>query len=274
MAENCLFSGSGSAGLVPYKTTRPPEPKTEQFRGFKDGNGAAAWGGPLDVWRSRMTRMRKNVLNAARLLDLDAHRGGRRMRRLFLTLTYRPGVEYAPGHLEACMSAVRKWCDRQGVRFSFVRVGELTKAGVPHHHVMVWLPARLMLPRLDSRGWWPHGLTKVETARHPVGYLAKYASKGDDGRHAFPRGFRVSSAGGLDDAARREMRWWRAPKDAREALGTGADIRKVPGGYADACAGVFWRSPWRVGWLTDPYLMRPILHVWRSLAEGETLAQG
>lgn len=274
MAENCPLLGSGSAGLVPYKTTRPPKPETEQFRGFRDRLGAAVWGGRLDVRRSRMTRMRKNVLNAARLLDLEAHRGGRRMRRLFLTLTYRPGTEYAPGHLEACMSAVRKWCDRQGVRFSFVRVGELTKAGVPHHHVMVWLPARLMLPRLDTRGWWPHGLTKVETARHPVGYLAKYASKGDDGRHEFPRGFRVSSAGGLDEAARREMRWWRAPKDAREALGTAADIRKVPGGYADACSGVFWRSPWRVGWLTDTDTRLPVLHVWRSLADGETLAQG
>lgn len=274
MAGNCPLSGSGSAGLVPSKTTHTPKRETEHFRGFRDREGAPVWGGRLDVRRSRMARMRKNVLNAARLLDLDAQRGGRRMRRLFLTLTYRPGADYAPGHLEACMTAIRNWCGRQGECFRFVRVGELTRAGVPHHHIMVWLPARLMLPRLDSRGWWPHGMTKIETARSPIGYLAKYASKGDDGMHAFPRGFRVSSVGGLDDAARREMRWWRAPKDARKALGTSADLRKVPGGYSDACTGLFWRSPWRVGWLTDADTGNPVLHVWRLLVDGETLAQG
>lgn len=212
-----------------------------------------------------MARMRRNVLNSARLIEGESVRPGFRVRRLFVTLTYRPGVEYRPHHLESLMTSIRNWAARRGCSVPFVRVAELTKAGVPHHHVMLWLPAGLMLPKPDKRGWWPHGATKVERARNAVGYLAKYASKGTAGDRRFPRGLRVFSAGGLSPESRRVRRWWCAPLDARQSLGTAADIRKVAGGYMDRLTGSLWLSPWRVGWLPDPVSGRSALHVWRDL---------
>ncbi|CEE44508.1 exported hypothetical protein [Xanthomonas citri pv. citri] len=38
----------------------------------------------------------------------------------------------------------------------------------------------------------------------------------------------------------------RARKDAREALGGEADIRKAKGGWFDRLTGEFWPSPWKV----------------------------
>ncbi|MBB3344518.1 hypothetical protein [Luteimonas sp. RC10] len=90
-------------------------------------------------------------------------------------------------------------------------------------------------------------MTKIERARNAVGYLAKYASKFCGAMaEAFPKGFRTHGVGGLNDESKRELRWWKSPQDARDALGVDADIRKVPGGYADKRTGEFWPSPWRV----------------------------
>lgn len=84
-------------------------------------------------------------------------------------------------------------------------------------------------------------------ARHAVGYLAKYASKfTPECAEAMPHGFRSHGVGGLGDEARRELRWWKSPKEAREVLGLLADIRKIVGGYMDKLTGAFWPSPWRV----------------------------
>ncbi|HHA2677505.1 TPA: replication initiation protein, partial [Stenotrophomonas maltophilia] len=87
----------------------------------------------------------------------------------------------------------------------------------------------------------------IEKARNCVGYLAKYASKFTSVvAGAFPKGFRTSGVGGLNEESRRELRWWKAPKEAREALGGDADIRKTKGGWFDKATGVFWPSPWKV----------------------------
>jgi hypothetical protein len=99
----------------------------------------------------------------------------------------------------------------------------------------------------DQKGWWPHGSTQIEKARNCVGYLAKYASKFTAiTAGAFPKGFRTSGVGGLNDESRRELRWWKASKEAREFLGVDADIRKCKGGWFDKLTGVMWPSPWRV----------------------------
>lgn len=124
---------------------------------------------------------------------------------------------------------------------------ELTKRLRPHYHLLVWLPKGVTLPKPDKRGWWPHGMTRIEWARNAVGYLAKYASKfNPETAFALPKGMRTHGVGGLNDESARELRWWRSPTAAREALGALADIRKVLGGYADKRTGLFWPSPWRV----------------------------
>lgn len=124
---------------------------------------------------------------------------------------------------------------------------ELTKRLRPHYHLLFWLPRGIKLPKPDESGWWKHGSTRIEWAKHAVGYMAKYASKFvPEAAVHLPRGFRTHAVGGLNEESRREMRWWKSPLEAREHLGESADIRKVLGGYADKLTGLFWPSPWRV----------------------------
>jgi hypothetical protein len=112
---------------------------------------------------------------------------------------------------------------------------------------LIWIPRGIFIPKADHRGWWPHGMTQIQKARNAVGYLAKYASKWTgDMADAFPKGFRTHGVGGLNDESKRELRWWKAPTDAREALGPLADIRKALGGYVDKLTGEYWPSPWRI----------------------------
>ncbi len=97
----------------------------------------------------------------------------------------------------------------------------------------------------DNQGWWLYGSTRIEWARHAVGYMVKYASK-----FCFEVvcyllcGFRMYVVGGLNKESQRELRWWKLPLDAREALGSFVDIRKVLGGYADKLTGEIWPSFW------------------------------
>jgi hypothetical protein len=127
----------------------------------------------------------------------------------------------------------------------YVWVAEMQERGAVHYHVIFWLPRGLHMPKPDKRGWWPCGDSRIEAARHAVGYVAKYASKGEEGP-AFPRGVRIHAAGGLDLEGKRVARWWRAPSEARAHLGEGADIRFIKGGRVCVRTGHFWASPWRL----------------------------
>jgi hypothetical protein len=172
-----------------------------------------------------------------------------------LTTTYAKGSDRSPRDISDLLKRIRGYFDRavriryrgNRPRLRYLWVGELTKAGVPHYHVLIWIPRGIFLPKADKRGWWPHGHTQIQKARNAVGYLAKYASKWTGAMaEAFPKGFRTHGVGGLGDESKRELRWWKAPTDAREALGPLADIRKALGGYVDKLTGEFWPSPWRV----------------------------
>jgi hypothetical protein len=96
---------------------------------------------------------------------------------------------------------------------------------------MVWLPRGLHLPKLDRCGWWKHGMTKVETARNPVGYLVKYASKfraEDIAR--FRKGTRLYGYGGLVPEVQRSVRaarWPRWARKVREDQSTAAFLEDV-----------------------------------------------
>ena len=199
--------------------------------------------------------MKHGVITNARLMQESVKRGGFLARCAFVTLTYRPGETWNPRHISETLAACRKWHDRLGQKMRYVWVAEMQERGAVHYHVIFWLRRGYKLPFFDKRGWWPYGDSNASWAkgdkrtggeiRNPVGYLAKYASKGAEGP-AFPKGIRINGAGGLDVAARIEARYWRAPQDAREALGQGADIRRITGGRFDAVSGLFWRSPWRM----------------------------
>lgn len=208
----------------------------------------------LDQNRMRAARLRKSIITGARLHDEEARQGSARGAWYMLTATYAEGSDFSPRDVSELVKRIRghfnRFARRKGVggaRFRYLWVGELTKRLRPHYHLLIWIPRGFFIPMADRRGWWPHGMTRMERARNAVGYLAKYASKFTAACvDAFPKGFRTHAVGGLSDEARRELRWWKAPLDAREALGPDADIRKVFGGYADRRTGDFWPSPWRV----------------------------
>ncbi|WP_372157377.1 replication initiation protein [Xanthomonas campestris pv. fici] len=236
-------AGGRSLGLVHYKTS--------DTRASTTGTVTIE----IDPLQARAQRLRKSVITGARLHDQEAKKGSFRGAWYFLTLTYRDGSDSSPrdvselfkrmrGHFNRLKSGRARW-NRES--FRYVWVGELTQRFRPHYHVMLWVPTGMYFGKVDQRGWWPHGTTQIEKARNCVGYLAKYASKFTAlTAGAFPKGFRTHGIGGLDTESKRELRWWKAPKDAREALGGEADIRKAKGGWFDRLTGEFWPSPWKV----------------------------
>jgi hypothetical protein len=163
-----------------------------------------------------------------------------------LTLTYRPDQAWDARHVSECLRLIRQWLKRRGVQARYVWVLETTKAGRPHYHILIWLPLPHKLPKLDQAGWWPHGMTRMEWARHAVGYIAKYASKGHEDV-VLPVGARMYGVGGLDGEALDEARWWSLPGWLRDRVGKGQRIRRWPGGgWVDKDSGELFESPWRV----------------------------
>ena len=203
----------------------------------------------IDREGSRIRRMRTAVGQAARLLHFDAHaeRSCQLWNLKFITLTYADVDGWEPGHFSKFRNAMAMWCRARKIRLRFVWVAELQTRGAIHYHVVVWLPKGAYLPRADTQGWWPHGMTNIVTATSPIGYITKYASKTTvDDALRYPKGARMCGHGGLQSEGRRHLRYWQAPFWVRDGLGGKADIRKVSGGYADKFTGEFLPSPWRV----------------------------
>lgn len=190
--------------------------------------------------------MKRSVLTSARLLQEDMQRGGFRGRVAMLTLTYRSEVEWQQRQLTGCVKAIRAYLARRGEAMRYVTVLELTQAGKPHYHLLIWLPRGLSLPKPDKRGWWPHGFTKIEWARNALGYIAKYASKGTSGGR-FPKGARLTTSGGLSLRARFERAWWLAPGWVREYFTVEERPARAPGGgWVSRVSGDWLPSPWRL----------------------------
>lgn len=198
----------------------------------------------VDRQKTRLTRMAYGVKTAARLMGEACQRTKRRWKPAMVTLTYADALSWDAGHISAFLKAVRHYLRRRGERLRYVWVAELQTRGAMHYHVLLWLPKGVTLPKPDKRGWWDHGSTRIEWARRAVGYLAKYASKGETEQGDFPKGARISGVGGLDEPGKVEYRWWRAPSEAREFFGPGVDIRRVNGGRVCRDTGLFWASPW------------------------------
>jgi hypothetical protein len=189
--------------------------------------------------------MRSGVLTSARLMVEELQRGGSRYRAAFLGVTYRPGVVASPLHITGLQKNMREWLARRGHVLRDVWVAELQERGAVHYHLMVFLPRGLTLPKPDKQGWWPHGSTRIEWAKKPVGYLAKYASKGGD-LHDLPAGTRLWGYAGLRGTARDELRWWLAPSWLRELVECGDVLRRVGRWWENRTLGIRYRSPYEI----------------------------
>jgi hypothetical protein len=199
----------------------------------------------IDREASRLKRLRCSVLTAARLHVQEKSR----WKVAMLTLTYRPDVDWAPGQISTVVRHIRQWLARKGHEMRFVWVQEFTKKGRPHYHLLLWLPLGLTIPKPDKQRWWPWGMTKIEWARNAVGYIAKYASKGD-ALHQPAKGARMHGNGGLTGGALIEQRWWKLPGWLRDRVEPSDGVRRAPagtgGGFINPDSGEVYRSPWAV----------------------------
>lgn len=223
-------ASGGAAGLVSLQTsgTLVPEPLT------------------IDPLLTRMRRLRRSVTTAARMIEFALRH--RRFKPAMLTLTYRQVGDWHPRHLSELLQRIRVWLRRRGHLFPYVWVGELQQRGALHYHVLVWLPRGLTLPKPDKQGWWPHGSTRIEWARKPVGYLVKYASKLDSkAGFGFPRGARLHGRGGLDAFGRAVAQWSNLSLWAREITDVDGRAVRVKGiGLVERTTGVCLPTPWRM----------------------------
>jgi hypothetical protein len=203
----------------------------------------------------RLSKMRRRTITRSRIQTEEVGADVAHPHYVDLvTLTYAPGHSWDPWHITNCVKAYRDQAARDGVHFRYEWVAELqlkrmrrsgeSAAECLHYHAIVWQPEGYAFPHPDTRGWWPHGMSNTEAARNPVGYLAKYASKGTEGE-PLPRGARISGGGGLSNLGRQLVSWWLRPRYVRDAFPDFMrKVRRVPGGgWADLDTGEWLRAP-------------------------------
>ena len=221
-----------------------------------DGRGPAAAGpGLVSSYETSSTRIRSHrgerrigrlkraIPLASRHAECATALGGFRYRTALVTLTYRPGETWAAWQISQVQDAYTSWLRRRGIPFRAVWVLELTKAGVPHYHLVLWLPRGITPPKPDKQGWWRHGCTRVEWARNATGYLVKYASKGTAWT-SFPPGARLFGVRGLGTLWP-SYRYQRRPFWLQEVTRISTRLMRRPGGwFVDRDTGQAWQSPW------------------------------
>ena len=195
----------------------------------------------------RLRRLRRAVqISAAE--HVGALPPGFRWQAKFVTLTYRQVGDWSPSHVRDYLQRLRVWLRRRSVDLRYVWVAELQRRGAVHYHLVVWVPFGLKLPLPDASGMWPHGLSNIEDARHPVAYLVKYASKGTPDGQAFPCGLRTHGFGGLPPLARLARSFAMLPRWLQAAgLHRPQRVTRLRGGlYRLEDTGELVRSPWEI----------------------------
>lgn len=199
----------------------------------------------IDTAAARVFRMKKGVMTAARLVNDRLKSAPIRWVPVMVTLTYRPDVDWQPKHIAEFCNRVQMYAKRRGYKFPCVWVMELHKSGIPHYHVLFWVPARLRLPKADRQGWWPHGMTNIIRVKNAVGYVAKYASKFESKDAEFPHGARIHGIGGITGIEKRIIAWWKLPKSLRTGEeGSVVWRRAVGGGWLNPETGERQVSEW------------------------------
>lgn len=100
-------------------------------------------------------------------------------------------------------------------------------------------------------------MTQTVKSTNPVGYIAKYATKGgsvDD----FPKGCRMCSSGGLETRSRWLKSWWLMPRYVRENFPNFEDrpVRAKGGGFVSKVTGDFIESMYEIVKF-NPITIRP-----------------
>lgn len=244
--------GGEAAGLVSVSTTQK------------------VLGEPLLLCKDevRFIRLQKNIGIAAKLHLMELQ--GRRFRPVMVTPTYRPGVGWHPSHMGAYVDHVRKWFSRHtGELLRYVWVAESqdgthTLDGIGrdmvHYHCIFFLPTGLRMPKADTQGWWPYGMTNTLLCTSPVGYVMSYAKKLAS-KAGIPSGARLYGVGGLSKAARLIRRWINFPSFVQARADVRDEFRRQPGGGWTNCAtGERWPSEYGLALVTRRHSVVVRLH--------------
>lgn len=235
-----VASHARSPGLV-YSVTR--------------GHSGNAYSGLNEL--RRLGRMRRGVRATSQRHEESYP--GFRVDRLMVTLTYRELSGWRGNHIKEYLRTLRRWLERRRIVFRYVWVLELQRRGAAHYHILVWVPRGIRVPMPDRSGMWTHGLSRVELARQPIGYLMKYASKGGD-EVELPRGARIYGAGGLTPNERRIVRWAMLPRYVREVFDFSQRVIRARGGG--------WMSLTTGEWISAAYWHAGGWHVDHSPTDG------
>ena len=164
---------------------------------------------------ARFKRMARGVKSTARIVTENLCEEGFRYRAAMVMLSYAKVEDWQANHIREFIKRMREWARRRDIHVPYVWVMELQERGAVHYHIIIWLPRGYTIPMPDKQGWWKHGLTSVQWARRPVGYLAKYASKlrskcGESIQ--LPYGARLWGSGGLTLAQKIQRGFYLAPQ--------------------------------------------------------------
>lgn len=268
-----MSASAASAGLVPSKTSQGATPGTCFFKPF----------GFVDH-QARIARMRQALWGAA-MWFTNAMRGHRPLVAWMVTLTYADADGWAGHHVSQAVELYRQWCRFRGLPCRYAWVAEIQDGkrradrkgrGAVHYHLVAWLPAGVSMPMWDKlqrissrkRGkLWVHGSTERDECRTGIGYLMKYASKGQNAEgFKFPRGLRIYGIGGLDEQGKHVRRWLGLPEWAKRLHGVG-ELTRAAGRLVVRATGELLESPWvreqREGGLFMR-LARPMAERWFS----------
>lgn len=168
-----------------------------------------------------------------------------RFKPVMVTLTYRVDEDWAENDIKQAMKRCKDWLRYRGIRARYIWVAELTQAGKLHYHALVFVPYGVQLPKFDEIGWWTKGSSNAEWCRSPLAYLAKYSSKGAEGRGRFPKGARIHATAGLDAESRNQRTYFMMPAWVREQFSAADKPRRAPGG------GILCRATGL--WVDSPY---------------------
>lgn len=206
----------------------------------------------VDPTQARLNKMRRAVFGTAKAIAECLQDGGTRYRAALITLTYAPGEGWEAKDVSRVCNHYRMWAKRRGIRVSGVWVLELTRAGVPHYHLLLFIPRGYTPPLPDKQGWWRKGMTNAKWARSPVGYIAKYASKGTIGD--LPRGARLHGHVGLTAKMLALRSWEIAPAWLRGFCERGNRLMKKGSWWRNCASNIEYRSPWVLDGFRDGYV--------------------
>jgi hypothetical protein len=207
------------------------------FRNSETGETVA-----IDSEGARLRRMRKRVFAWSRVAP-----GG--CWYILVTLTYAPGCEPRARDVSEFMRRVRRHLGEHLLGYCWV--AEVQRRGALHYHVVLAVDGPgVKIPKPDVAGWWVHGMTRVERARSPVGYLASYVKKNNQ-KSGLPSGFRMFAvvwrlAAGVAKfvlAVVSLPAWVLAQVSVDEIFAAGVVPRRAPGGGWRWLERVL-RSPW------------------------------